>query len=364
MKKSKRIKSYRRYLAKKARKALKRRRLIKRRKKHLRRLLQGKPRSQKKNIESKFRAYVATAPENFSLLTNTEETINFLNKIEACFNKSKEVFVKLRDVINVDHSATTVLLSLMYKFKIARITFNGDFPEDEKARQIINDSQFFDKLLTPLSSGMSEDYTLRKDSQIFARANTVVVSEMGESIMEESSKTIWGERRVCKGLQRTLIELMHNTNNHASENANGQEHWWISVNHDKERQKVDFYFVDYGQGILKSLERKSNPKIWSKFLSKVKTMIELGSGPDIIKALLKGEHWTPRQRVQPYYRGKGLPSIKDALDRKQISNLHIITNNTYSNVSTAQYRHLSKDFNGTFIHWELGVDNVNEVWNL
>lgn len=364
MKKLKTRKSYKRYLARKAKKALKRRRLIERRKKHLLRLLQGKPRSQKENIKSRSRAYIATAPENFSLLANTEETINFLNRIETCFIKSKEVYVKLKDVKNVDHSATTVLLSLMYKFKVARIRFNGDYPDDEKVKQIIYDSQFFDKLLTPLSSGMSEDYTLKKDSQIFARANTVVVSEMGESIMEESSKTIWGEKRVCKGLQRTLIELMHNTNNHASENENDQEHWWISVNHDKEHHKVDFYFVDYGQGILKSLERKSNPKIWPKFLNKVKTMIELGSQPDIVKALLNGEHWTPEQRVQPYYRGKGLPSIKDALDRKQISNLHIITNNTYSDVKTAQYSHLSKDFNGTFVHWELGINNVNEVWNL
>ena len=171
-----------------------------------------------------------------------------------------------------------------------------------------------------------------------------------------------GENRVCKGLQRTLIELMHNTNNWASSNAGSQEHWWISVNHDKENHKVHFHFVDYGQGILRSLERRSNPKIWSNFWNLLQNMVESNRKPEIIKSLLNGEHRTPEQRDHPYFRGKGLPSIRDALDRGQISNLQIITNDTYSDVQANKFISLSRDFNGTFVHWELEENNISEVW--
>jgi len=274
------------------------------------------------------------------------------------------VFVVLKNVKNIDHSAITVLLSLMYKFRVAKIKFNGDFPDDLKVKETIVDSQFFRKLLSPMSSDMGNDYTMTKNNQIFARANTIVVSEMGEKIMEESTKTIWGERRICKGLQKTLIELMHNTNNHASRSEDNQEHWWLSVNHDKENKKVDFYFVDYGQGILRSLERKSNPKIWNNFWDNFKKMIDLGSEQKVIECLLNGEHWSPEQRIQPYYRGKGLPSIKDSLSRGQISDLQIITNNTRSEVDSNNFIHLSKNFNGTFIHWKLEKNNENKIWNI
>ena len=349
---------------KRSRKALERRKVIERRKKHLRRLLQGKPRIHHKDIIARIKYKNVKAPENFSLLTNTEETIDFLNRIEAYFNNRREVFVVLKNVKYIDPSAITVLLSLMYKFKVARINFNGDFPEDVDVRNTIEESQFFQKLLSPISQNMGNDYTMTKNNQIFARANTMVISEMGEKIMEEATKTIWGERRICKGLQKTLIELMHNTNNHASKSENNQEHWWLSVNHDKENKKVDFYFVDYGQGILRSLERKSNPNIWNNFWDNFKKLVDLGSEEKVIECLLKGEHWSPEQRIQPYYRGKGLPSIRESIDRKQISNLQIISNNTRSDVDLKSFVRLSKNFNGTFIHWRLEKNNENKVWNI
>lgn len=356
-----RTEKYKRYQRKKQRKAYKRREKRQRRKKHLRRLLNGKPRSERQNILSRTKLNDVKAPEHFSLLHNTEESIGFLSRIESFYLSRKGVFVVLKNVKTIDHSAITVLLSLMYKFKLARIDFNGNFPDQEEVKKKLIDSQFFEKLMKPLSS--QEDYVLNKENQIFARANKFVVPEMGLKITEEASETIWGEKRVCKGLQRTLIELMQNTNNHASDEE-GEVHWWLSVNHDKAAHLVDFYFVDYGQGILGSLGHKSNSKIWNAFWVSFSKMIESGSEPQVIESLLNGEHRNPEQRKHPYYRGKGLPSIRDALDRKQISNLHIISNNTFADVGNKNFSRLGKDFNGTFIHWQLGQTNISEVWNL
>ena len=136
-----------RYSVRVWKKRLKRRKVIERRKKHIRRLLQGKPLSLHNDIKTRVRYNDVRAPEDFSFLTNTEETIDFLNRIESYFNKRKQVFVVLKNVKNIDHSAITVLLSLMYKFRVAKIKFNGDFPDDLKVKETIVDSQFFRKLL-------------------------------------------------------------------------------------------------------------------------------------------------------------------------------------------------------------------------
>jgi len=362
MKELRRKEKYQRFQERRQKRSLKRRKQVRRRKKHLHRLLHGKPRVQHGNIKLRMRYTEIKAPSSFSLLTNTEETISFINEIENCFTARKRVFVVLEKVTQIDPSAITVLLSVMYKFKIARIKFNGDFPEDEGVKQKLVDSQFFEKLMKPLSSKIDSDYILRKENQIFARANRIVVSEMGEKIMEEASQTIWGKKRICKGLQKTLLELMQNTNNHASTSQEGEVYWWLSVNHNKEDHSVDFYFVDYGQGILGSLSHRANPKIWSKFWQNMEKMIESGSEPQIIESLLKGEHRSPKQRDRPYYRGKGLPSIKNSLDRNQISGLQVITNNTFTDVEKGSFSRLSKNFNGTFFHWKLCQENLNEVW--
>lgn len=342
-------------------KSLKRKRKIQKRQKNLRRFLQGKPKKEHQNIKKRLKLNDVKAPKIFSLLDNTEKSLDFLNKIENNFKNSRGVFVVLKNVELIDHSAITVLLSLMYKFKLAHIEFNGDFPKNEEVKRKIVDSQFFERLMQPLSS--RKDYILKKENQIFARANQTVVSEMGLKIIEEASQTIWGEKRACKGVQMTLLELMQNTNNHASLKE-GEVYWWLSVNHNKDTNTVDFYFVDYGQGILGSLGLRNNPDIWTPFLDFFKKMVESDSEYKVIKSLLDGEHRNPVQRNHPYYRGKGIPSIKGALDKNQISNLHIITNNTFTDVANNDFRRLSKDFSGTFFHWQLCKDNINEIWNL
>ena len=354
-------KKYIRYQIRKSKKSLKRRIKIKKYKKHINHLLRGKPRAQCKNIKNRIKFNYVKAPENFSLLKNVEESIRFLNKIENFFVKNKKVFVELKEVKFIDHSAITVLLSLMYKFKLSKIKFNGDFPNEEKVRKKLVNSHFFERLMKPLS--LNQEYILNKENQIFARANKFVVPELGLQIMGEVSQTIWGKKRVCKGLQRTLLELMQNTNNHAS-NKEGEVHWWLSVNHDKHNNTVDFYFVDYGQGILKSLENKTSKKIWDGFWISFKNMIKSNREPDIIKSLLEGKHRKPEHRNNSYYRGKGLPGVMRVLNRNEISNLHIITNNVFVTTNPDnKFERMNRSFNGTFYHWQLHKNNINTLWN-
>jgi hypothetical protein len=246
----------------------------------------------------------------------------------------------------------------MFSFKTRNIQFNGNFPKNGDLAKLLINSDFFKYLNKPISKNI--EYALGKENQIFTRANKEVNSELGYIVMAEASSTIWGQKRTCKGLQRTLLELMQNTNNHADINKKGEKHWWLSVNHDKPNKKVSFIFIDYGVGIFESLKHKPNDNKWFGWFEKIKNRLVYGDNPEIFKLLLEGQmHLTVTGQ---HFRGKGLPGIREVLSRNQISNLRIISNNVFSDVANEKYIRLNEEFSGTFVTWELNENNINIEW--
>lgn len=301
-----------------------------------------------------------SVPDIFSLIKNPVETINFINLLEDRYLNKKEVFVNMKNVEFMDYSAVTMLLSVVYSFKQRNIKFNGNFPDRLEYRKMLVDSGFFDCLKTKINNDL--EYVIGKKNQIFTRANKEVNSELGLPVMIETSETVFGEKRTLKGLQRVLLELMHNTNNHADLNKKGEKHWWLSVNHDKENKKVSFIFLDYGIGIFESLRNKPEEGKWEKLRNYISKMINKDDNSNILKLLLEGEiHMTVTGK---HYRGKGLPGIREALIRNDVSNLNIVSNNVYSNVTENEYIILDNEFSGTFVSWEINANNNNLQWIL
>ena len=299
-----------------------------------------------------------TAPRHFSFVEKPEETIKFINKLEKLYLNRSSVFVNLKDITYLDYSAVTILVSVMFSFKTRNIKFIGNFPKNGDLAKLLINSDFLKNLNKPI--GHKLEYALGKENQIFTRANKEVNSELGYVVMAEASTTIWGEKRTCKGLQRTLLELMQNTNNHADINKKGEKHWWLSVNHDKPNKKVSFIFIDYGVGIFESLKHKPNDNKWYGWLEKIKNRLIHGDNSEIFKLLLEGQmHLTVTGQ---HFRGKGLPGIKEVLSRNQISNLRVISNNVFSDVKNNKYIKLNEEFSGTFVSWELNEKNINIKW--
>lgn len=332
----------------------------KQKKKELRRSYQGSSKleiAEKKSLKGFVKI---SAPENFSFTKYPEKTIEFIQKLERQYQKRNKVFLNLSKIIELDYSAISVLVSVMFTFKSRNIDFNGNFPLNFTLKKMLIDSDFFKYLNRPV--GEKLEYSIGKKNQIFTRANKEVNSELGLLVMEEASQTIWNEKRICKGLQRTLLELMHNTNNHADENAKGVKHWWLSVNHNAKENKVSFVFIDYGVGIFESLKKKPPNNKWFGTFEKIASRVKYGTNDEVLKLLLNGElHMTV---TGEHFRGKGLPGIKQVQDRNQISNLHLISNNVYSNVGEESYIKLKNNFSGTFAYWELTKQNTNIEWTI
>jgi len=328
--------------------------------KQLRKSLENKT-SRKKHEIKKFKKYSEIhPPNNFSFLENTEDVINFINKVESNYKKNKSVFINLENVEFIDYGAITVLLSVMTLFKSSNIKFNGNFPKNQNVRKKIVDSQFFNRIRETIFK--EEEYTIVRKDQIFTKANKIVDPTLGYNIIKQSSETIWGEKKSCPGIQRVLLELMQNTHNHASIYPDNQEYWWLSVNHDPEKKKVSFVFVDYGQGIFESLEKKPETSKWYNFSEKLKEKLKYGNRAEILKLLLEGDlHMTVTGQN---FRGKGLPGIMQVSKRNQISNLYIISNDVFADTNKNMYKMIRKKFQGTFLYWELCYNNEHKIWNI
>ena len=295
---------------------------------------------------------IIEAPRCFSLLENTNEVLDFISKIKKCFESRKKVFIRMSNTTTISNDAIVVLLSNLIQFKANRIDFNGDFPRDSEAKKILKESGFLEYLY---KDDIQNEDTYTFEKTIYTHANKNVNAQLANEIIEDASEKLWRERRRCQGLYRVFIELMQNTNNHASNHGKGEKLWWLSTIHNEVEKKVCFSFIDYGVGILDSLQSKKNGK-FAKIIDTIKAKFNPSNNAEILKLLLLGKiHELVKE--QAYNRGKGLPGIYKSLKNNNISNLMIITNNVYADMAKDSYITMKGSLSGTFVYWELNENN-------
>jgi hypothetical protein len=297
-------------------------------------------------------------PSVFSLTMNTEETLAFVALIEEHYLKRNKVFIDLKDLRVVANGAIVVLLSILVKFRAEGIQFNGSFPKDRAVRRNLTGSGFFEHLYGTEKIKEQDVYSF--GNSICTHANKKVDSKLSDSIIKKASKYIWGEERRCTEVQRVFLELMQNTNNHASLNKPGEHHWWTSISHnnvDASCKKVCFSFIDYGIGIFESLSNKQEGNKFFNIIPKLKKVLSAETNADILKLLLKGD--VHKTATGEYFRGKGLPGIYEACNTNKISNLIIISNDAMMSYSENKYVRLKNKLAGTFVYWELNENNDN-----
>lgn len=316
----------------------------------------SKKNKEENNLESLRKGYVLVyAPKILSFIDNSEGVVNFIDQLKQNYDKQNKVWVVLEEVEVVTYDAIVVLLSIMVKFKTGKIDFNGDYPKNRNAKKIIYESNFINLLFQDFDK--ADRYNLGKKSSIVTHAYKEVDSELGGELIKQASKTVWEEERRCQGVQRTLIELMLNTNNHADKLKKGEKHWWLSVHHDNEMNKVSFAFIDFGVGVFTSLDNKPKKNKFYGVMNLLRNEKNYKNDAELLRLILDGTlHKTATNK--PYH-GKGLPGINSTLKRNQLSNLNIITNNVHAKVDENEFNLISKSFSGTFVYWELNKNNVS-----
>lgn len=343
-----------------------RRKIMSKKKKHIRNIAQNgitkeerRIHNIKTNLNQNRKQYKHLyAPKNFSILDNTEEVLSFINKIDKCFEKKKSIFIEMTQVETIAYGAIVVLLSKLVQFKSKKLDVNGNFPINHKAKKLLKESGFIEYLYKEGVEDKGEYYI---DKKICTHAKRIADPILSDSVIRNVSKVLWGEERRCIGVQRVFLELMQNTNNHASKII-GEKLWWSSIVPVTDSNgcvsKICFSFIDYGIGIFSSLSNKTQG-VFVGIIEKIRKAFGDVNDAQMMKLLLQGDiHKTATGHS---FRGKGLPGIYNAMIKNDISNLKIISNNAYADVANDQYKLLNSNFTGTYVYWEINKKSNNYV---
>ena len=284
------------------------------------------------------------APINFSFQKNMDEVLGFISRLERMLNEKKSVFVNLQNVASIDIEAIVLLLGIMAEFHSSSVDFNGNFPINPYVKNKLDSSGFLQKLY-----GNDSTYTFGSNRGIFTHGKNVLDQVLTSEIISDSLEAVFDQRRRSMGAQRILVEAMKNTLQHAS-NDTTKRHWWLSVRKEKKDKKVIFSFVDYGVGIFKSLQTKSqNDPGYNRFSK----LFNLGvKNRTILSGIMDGSLQAVSRTRQSKH-GTGLPGMKTALDNNYISKFVILSNDVYAEVHKNEYRTVKPKFSGTLIQFEI-----------
>jgi hypothetical protein len=298
-------------------------------------------------------------PTNFSFV----DSVDNANKIIKYFWGYEEIFQEWYwaefDLRPVQEMSFDALSLLVVKIRDSNFTNNkptkGRFPRDKKINNLIAQSGFWGHRSTPeeslkdLSWGMHWHYTKEQYDPILCAEVTDII--LNHSFWGESDETIQGIRI---RLYPLIMECMFNTQDHAGKWFNRR------VTYYKDENKVTkICFIDMGEWILNTL----NAKI-KKLSTRARLALAFTStNSQILKALLDGaigslslDKYSVTEKKE---RGKGLPSMKEFSKESFVKDFTIITNDVYANISNSKYKTLSKDFDGTFIYWEIHHPTLN-----
>ncbi len=285
-----------------------------------------------------------TVPAIFSTSRDIESVLKFIARcksLQAPYHK--QLFFDLYEVEEINAGALSLLLSVTRDLETTNVYINGNVPKNEKAKQAFVDSGFL-------------DYFRIVKGTVATSKNKILMKGSGQTDPEKTAyelkkamETVFGYEAFNPPMQGAIIEMQANAVNHAFPNSETDNEflnvikenkpWYLSASHDYDNKIVYFSFIDNGVGVLTTL--------YKKFYQKVSDAVHT---KEVLKKAFDGEYESATRLKE---RGRGLPRIKEAFDKKALKDLKIITNDYLYSFETQECVKLTNSFEGTFYIWKL-----------
>lgn len=280
-------------------------------------------------------------PEVFSINDDPNAVISLVSMIKRRVEKTrfKTFEFDFAKVKVVDDGAATILLSVCTDIHIRKFNVRVNLPTEERALKFMTESGFIKYFNFKTSDPANPNVTIRKGK---AR----ILQKESAAIIHKAMTTVYGTDGRNTRLQGLMIELMTNSVNHAYINKvkskNNRRYWrertwFISSNHYKDEKKVEFCFVDNGDGIINTISFKFAQKY-------------LSFNDSLLRRAFEGEF---RSRTKLKNRGKGLVVVRDSHNKMTVKGLKVITNGVLLDFETGIATTLKTPFQGTFYSWIL-----------
>lgn len=290
------------------------------------------------------RSHTLKAPSILSLCQDSNDTVNFFDKviwtIRECGVRDS-IFFDLSGVTAITPDAVMYLIAIvknMRRIKAYQIACSGSLPQEQSARDVIEQTGFYSYMK------MSRLRRIDGDGRYMQISTGVTADGELASSFCDFVQTKCG-RTICetKKLYPMIIELMTNTHQHAyrDENSIMAPNWYISAY--LTDLGVHFVFLDTGAGIPATVHKKISERVFGPIIK---------NDSDYLVSALRGEF---RTETRQEHRGKGLPGIYEDSSTHEIENLSIVSNKgkciiNGKNITTEK---LSHGLEGTLFSWDI-----------
>ncbi|HAU28675.1 MAG TPA: hypothetical protein DCW68_00990 [Rhodospirillaceae bacterium] len=314
------------------------------------------------------------APENFDILENHDEVIDFIKRIDLEADlKNKKTYIDLTNISRLTPVSALVLAASIDKWRnitnINKLTAKNVGQWNKSVLKSFHDLGFFEILNTnnhqSIESALDgipsefEDRTFLKmmNGQLVDGSNPNTLIAIIHAMVGENYKPL---------LYRPIIEAMGNAVEHAYSRTYDKRlpKWWMTGHYDKGKHILSIMLLDFGVGIPKKFKRDQVAKtflssIWATLITKDSSLIE------------KAVHFRKILKESPIPdrsgRNWGLWDMAEVATISPGGKLTILSgkglyNREGENYNSKEYR---TPFGGTLIEWTLDVQSheVGEACN-
>lgn len=279
-----------------------------------------------------------TAPSNFSLIYNTEDTLEYFKKAHKELKNGNRILFDISGITTLTTDAIAVQIA---KIKDQSFHFNsgilGNAPNNENLKKLFFQSGFYEYVNTRGTKPINNKKLL-----IHEITNNKVEPDKAKDAYLLGLRHTFQNEDIFEPLYNILIEIMQNTNNHAGA-TRGKYDWWLHVYNHPDSAKTSYTFLDLGVGIFESLPVQSFKRDFLELLG-------LKSNLDLVPQLFAGEIKSRTSRPE---RGKGIPQVYECSQHEYFEKFILISNDIYADLKTNENRLIKNHFNGTLFYWEL-----------
>lgn len=283
-----------------------------------------------------------TLPSNLTI-NNLEGAIRFVNDISSRVNKDKylrPIYFDLSSIVQIDYVGLCFMLSVANKFLGRGISSKGNYPKDVSAKQFIFDSGFCEMVSTNVRRINNR---IPKNILYMIGGSSIDNVKIGNSI-KETVYRLTGIKEHYAPVYENMLEICANSVEHGN-NLTSDKNWLVSISFND--GEALFVLMDMGEGILKTLKRKTK-ELFVDLLS-------FKTAGDVLNGVFNKKYQSSTGEIN---RHKGLPNILSSFLNGYISNLEVITNKVNYNFSTNSYASLKNEFKGTAFMWKITKVNI------
>jgi hypothetical protein len=250
------------------------------------------------------------------------------------YQAGHNLFISVKQVVDLGPEAATAIMAMVRFYQGSSIT-RGDLPDDPAARALLFDTDMLS--FTDVRSGAP----VQRSGVMIDKKSAKVKVKNARDLVHHATRKAFGQDRKCPAAYRALIEGMQNTYDHADKTRGGVM-WMANVFADSPGKRASFTLLDAGVGIFESVR--------IKFIRSVLRNLGLEDNATILRDILDRKITSSTGLM---YRGRGLPSFRDAAKRGTLKNVNIISNDVHANLSTDHFRTLKEPYGGTILYWEI-----------